>query len=222
MPLRRLCDFANRWLEKPKQIVGEGTLNDFLQYVEHRSAKPRARWWKRRTRTIQWPRWSRANWLTAPLEDAVQLMTVHAAKGLEFPCVFVVRIASNSFPGGYKESLVEFPQQLRSRQTVESDPKTLHEQEERRLFYVAMTRAMDELYICGKAGRENKQSAPPKGYMRELGVARECGFARRHRMPMLSPEAFIDQIHAAAAEPDVAGLAVDSTAAASRMAACSS
>ena len=82
--------------------------------------------------------------------------------------MFVVRIASNSFPSGYKESLVEFPQHLRSRHTVESDPKTLHEQEERRLFYVAMTRAMDELYLCGKAGSERKQPAPPKGYMREL------------------------------------------------------
>ena len=31
-----------------------------------------------------------------------------------------------------------------------------------------MTRAMDELYLCGKAGRERKQPAPPKTYLREL------------------------------------------------------
>ena len=57
-----------------------------------------------------------------PLDDAVQLMTAHAAKGLEFPCVFVVRVASASFPGNYKESLVEFPQavaqQLGPRPTI--------------------------------------------------------------------------------------------------------
>ena len=97
-----------------------------------------------------------------------KLMTVHAAKGLEFPCVFVVRVVSQSFPGQYKESLVEFPQELRSKDTAaEGEPKVLHAEEERRLFYVALTRAMDELYICGQFGRGAKDPVPP-GYVREL------------------------------------------------------
>ncbi len=83
-------------------------------------------------------------------------------QGTEFPCVFVVRVASQSFPSNYKESLVEFPAAAAQPETprLTTDPKTLHEQEERRLFYVAMTRAMDELYLCGKVGRDKKQPAP--------------------------------------------------------------
>ena len=42
-------------------------------------------------------------------ENAVRLMTVHGAKGLEFPHVFILRANSNSFPASYKETLVAFP-----------------------------------------------------------------------------------------------------------------
>ena len=76
-----------------------------------------------------------------------------------------------SFPHNYKESLIEFPQELRSKDTAaESPSKELHEEEERRLFYVAMTRAMDELYICGKISKAKNDPAPTK-YMRELVTA---------------------------------------------------
>ena len=62
-------------------------------------------------------------------EDGVQLMTLHSAKGLEFPVVFLC---------GFEEGL--FPHYM----TME-DPKGL--EEERRLCYVGMTRAMKKLYI---------------------------------------------------------------------------
>ena len=45
-------------------------------------------------------------------EDGVRLMTVHAAKGLEFGHVAILRGSSTSFPCAYREPLVEFPQQL--------------------------------------------------------------------------------------------------------------
>jgi DNA helicase-2/ATP-dependent DNA helicase PcrA len=202
MPLRRLCDFARRWLEKPKQIVGAGTLNDFLQYVAVFREEAKGMLVEETDEDDPVAALEPSELATAPLQDAVQLMTVHAAKGLEFPCVFVVRVASNSFPGGYKESLVEFPQQLRNRAAVENDPKTLHDQEERRLFYVAMTRAMDQLYLCGKAGSERKQPAPPKGYMREL-VAHATGSLRGAiEWRLLPPDTHIAQI-AAAADPQL-------------------
>ena len=103
--------------------------------------------------------------------DAVRLMTVHAAKGLEFPVVFVLRIGTNSFPNSYREELVEFPAELRHKDTIDDDdPKIVNGQEERRLFYVALTRAEDQLILCGKKGRGKKDVTPP-GYLRDLVTA---------------------------------------------------
>ena len=101
-------------------------------------------------------------------ENAVRLMTVHGAKGLEFPHVFILRALSPSFPSSYKETLVAFPQELRDPDSLTgADDKTLHEQEERRLFYVAMTRARDTLRIYAREGTGKNDKTPP-GYLREL------------------------------------------------------
>lgn len=62
-------------------------------------------------------------------EQAVKLMTVHASKGLEFPCVFVVGLEENIFPSSMS---------MYDRDDLE---------EERRLFYVAITRAKEKLWI---------------------------------------------------------------------------
>lgn len=64
-------------------------------------------------------------------EDAVVLMTMHAAKGLEFPIVFIPGMESNVFPG---------PSAYDSESKME---------EERRLCYVGITRAMKKLYLTG-------------------------------------------------------------------------
>ncbi|HKM67690.1 MAG TPA: ATP-dependent DNA helicase [Candidatus Acidoferrum sp.] len=74
--------------------------------------------------------------------DAVQLMTVHGAKGLEFPHVFLLRVNSNAFPARNRSPLFEFPDRLMKEELPEGD---FHIQEERRLFYVALTRAEDRL-----------------------------------------------------------------------------
>jgi DNA helicase II / ATP-dependent DNA helicase PcrA len=100
-------------------------------------------------------------------ENAVRLMTVHGAKGLEFPHVAILRANAGSFPLSYRETLVAFPNELRDAESVaEGDDKTLHDQEERRLFYVAMTRARDSLQIYSRRGKGRNKN--PDGYMREL------------------------------------------------------
>jgi ATP-dependent exoDNAse (exonuclease V) beta subunit len=101
-------------------------------------------------------------------ENAVRLMTAHVAKGLEFEHVFILRANSNSFPCSYKEPLVSFPRELHDADSIaQDDDKTLHDQEERRLFYVAMTRARDSLTIHSRQGRGSKDQTP-SGFMRDL------------------------------------------------------
>jgi DNA helicase-2/ATP-dependent DNA helicase PcrA len=76
--------------------------------------------------------------------DAVQVMTVHKAKGLEFPVVFVVGLVEQQFPTRKRGSTIELPEALIKDKLPEGD---FHLQEERRLFYVALTRAQEELYL---------------------------------------------------------------------------
>jgi len=103
-------------------------------------------------------------------EDAVQLLTAHAAKGLEFRHVAIIRGSSTTFPCGYKEPLIAFPEQLRTSGKFSdghaTDDKKLHEEEERRLFYVAMTRAKDTLAIYAHRGRG--KSPQPTQFLRDL------------------------------------------------------
>jgi len=80
--------------------------------------------------------------------DGVQMMTAHAAKGLEFPIIFVISVARQRFPHRGETPVIEFPDELRKGPPT---PPHIHTQEERRLFYVAMTRARERLYISSVA-----------------------------------------------------------------------
>ena len=68
------------------------------------------------------------------LTDTVSLMTLHSAKGLEFPVVFMTGMEDGLFPGYMSVS------------NMASDPSDM--EEERRLCYVGITRAMTKLYMC--------------------------------------------------------------------------
>jgi DNA helicase II / ATP-dependent DNA helicase PcrA len=149
-----LVEFARAWQESP--LTATGCPGEFLEYLEYfREA---------------------GGIIPLPVRDernAVKLMSVHGAKGLEFEHVFLLRAVSNSFPASYREPLIEFPPALRSfRSPASVDDKSLHEQEECRLFYVAMTRARDTLTLYGPFGRGKKEKTPP-GYLRELLKNRE-------------------------------------------------
>ena len=197
LPLHRLQELADQWCVKPKPLVGRGTLQEFLEYVD---------WFREAGGCLAEDggegdpvaALAPADFGSQPVEDAVQLMTVHAAKGLEFPCVFVLRVLTSSLPHKYKESLIEFPQELRSKDTAaESPSKQLHDEEERRLFYVAMTRAMDELYICGKISRAKDDPSPTK-YMRELVTAAKSKLKGAIDCRVLPPYDIVPTLHAAA------------------------
>ena len=85
--------------------------------------------------------------------DAVQLMTVHGAKGLEFPHVFLLRVNNKCFPSSERSPLFEFPVKLMKE---ELPAGRFHIQEERRLFYVALTRAERKLTITTLTDKKGK------------------------------------------------------------------
>ncbi len=76
---------------------------------------------------------------------AVRVLTVHKAKGLEFPVVFLVTLAQDKFPLRRRKDALELPVEL-IKETLPPSAD-FHQQEERRLFYVGMTRAERELYL---------------------------------------------------------------------------
>lgn len=88
-------------------------------------------------------------------DDAVQLMTVHGAKGLEFPHVFILRLSKNDFPSGTRKAVFEFPPELMKEERPQGDFQI---QEERRLFYVALTRAKQNLTLSTVVNRRKKPS----------------------------------------------------------------
>lgn len=92
--------------------------------------------------------------------DAVNILTVHSSKGLEFPVVFLVNLVSQRFPTTERREQIPIPDDLIKEILPEGD---YHLEEERRLFYVGMTRAKDSLYLTsanyyGEAKREKKVS----------------------------------------------------------------
>ena len=79
------------------------------------------------------------------------LSTIHAAKGLEWPVVFVCGVEGGVFPSSHAETSADY-------------------QEERRLAYVALTRARETLSVTGSAQRHGKPRATSP-YLTELRAA---------------------------------------------------
>ncbi|MFH1347196.1 MAG: ATP-dependent DNA helicase, partial [Candidatus Margulisiibacteriota bacterium] len=86
--------------------------------------------------------------------DAVNVLTVHKAKGLEFRVVFLVSLLAEKFPARRRKDPIELSQELIKEELPHGD---FHLQEERRLFYVAMTRAKEELYFTSAADYGGKR-----------------------------------------------------------------
>lgn len=94
-------------------------------------------------------------------ENAVSISTVHSAKGLEFAVVFLVNLVSDRFPSRERSEKIPLPPGLLKEILPENTD--FHLQEERRLFYVGMTRAKELLHFTaadfyGAAKREKKLS----------------------------------------------------------------
>jgi DNA helicase-2/ATP-dependent DNA helicase PcrA len=150
----RLARFVREWQAKsadPLQRTGT-RLAELMQYLEY---------FEQAGGQIE---------LEQDADDAVQLMTVHAAKGLEFDHVFVLRLTRNAFPTSARANVLDFPEALMKEELPETD---FHTQEERRLFYVALTRARERLTLTTVVHPRSKPSIFLEDILSAPQLARE-------------------------------------------------
>jgi len=94
--------------------------------------------------------------------NAVNIFTVHSSKGLEFEVVFLVNLVSDRFPSRERAEKIPLPEGILKEEMPEN--ANFHLQEERRLFYVGMTRAKKKLYFTAAdyyaGGKRMKKISP--------------------------------------------------------------
>ncbi|MBN2654514.1 MAG: UvrD-helicase domain-containing protein [Nitrospirae bacterium] len=108
--------------------------------------------------------------------DAVRIMTIHAAKGLQFPVVFLPCLDEKSAPKSQTINIFEQNGRVTiddggedgSSEEIKKMIKARAAEEDKRLFYVAATRAMDRLYMSGVSG--NKPSEKLGALVEEYGL----------------------------------------------------
>jgi DNA helicase-2/ATP-dependent DNA helicase PcrA len=104
--------------------------------------------------------------------DVIKVMTVHGAKGLEFKYVFVVDLVDKRFPTINRGEKISLPDALVKEKIISSGD--IHLEEERRLFYVAITRAKDELYLLGAKDCGGVNAKKPSRFIAEMGLDPEA------------------------------------------------
>jgi DNA helicase-2/ATP-dependent DNA helicase PcrA len=98
------------------------------------------------------------------VDEAVTLSTVHGAKGLEWAVVFVVGLEEGHFPPPARSQGLPLPEALLPGQ---GDPAQAHRAEERRLFYVALTRAREELRLSYSRDQGGRRLWKRSGFLAE-------------------------------------------------------
>jgi len=115
-------------------------------------------------------------------DDAVSVLTIHQAKGLEFPIVFLAGLVSGRFPSINRSDPVPLPDGLVKDLVSGSD---FHRQEERRLFYVGMTRAKEDVYFTSGQDYGGKRPRKPSLFVSEALDLDTSQLAPERRSPLL-------------------------------------
>ena len=151
LSLGQLAILARTFAAREDLVEGEGILG-FLEYVRELVAS------KKGDSALYIPPAAAASTGDGGGTDAVQVMTVHKSKGLEFPVVYVPNLARGRFPVRMGDGAGE-PVPVGLAHHAESQD---NEQEDRCLFYVALTRAEDELVLsrAERYGRATRQPIP--------------------------------------------------------------
>ncbi len=103
--------------------------------------------------------------------DSVNIMTVHGSKGLEFKYVFLINMVEERFPTRRKGKGIEVPIELIHEQPPEGD---IHYQEERRLFYVGLTRAKEQLFLTSADNYGGVRKKKLSRFLAEIGYDTNC------------------------------------------------
>ena len=121
--------------------------------------------------------------------DAVSILSVHGSKGLEFGYVFVPTLVNHRFPGINRKDPLPIPEELIMEELPGDD---LHINEERRLFYVACTRAKQRLFLSYSDAYEGKKKWKVSPFVLE---ALECASTREIDHTENAEEATADRVH---------------------------
>ncbi len=97
--------------------------------------------------------------------ETIKIMTIHSAKGLEFPYVFIGNVVEQRFPGMNRADAIPVPDALIREHLPSGDA---HVQEERRLMYVAITRARDGVFFTLAEDYGGTRRKKPSPFMYEL------------------------------------------------------
>lgn len=102
--------------------------------------------------------------------DMVRVMTIHSAKGLEFKYVFLVNLVDRRFPTSERREPIEIPASLIKDIIPKGD---IHLEEERRLCYVAMTRAKERLFLTSADNYGGVRKKKPSRFLIEMGFIKK-------------------------------------------------
>ncbi len=142
--LAKFFEFIKDFQKISSEEMGVSNLNKFVDYIElvaNLGDSPQSD-------------------VDVPDFNAVHIITVHASKGLEFPVVFLPNLVQGRFPSVNRTDTLPIPEEMIKEILPEGDE---HLEEERRLYYVGMTRAQDKLFLTasqhyGEGKRRNKIS----------------------------------------------------------------
>jgi len=104
--------------------------------------------------------------------DSVNIITTHRSKGMEYKYVFIVNLVEDRFPTRRKGKGIEIPTNLLKEDLLNTD---IHFEEERRLFYVAITRAKEKLYLTSATNYGGVRKKKISRFLDEIGYQADTG-----------------------------------------------
>lgn len=165
---REALDYLNQLFEKAKRFQSEspnGHLREFLDFIRLEQEA------------------GDAGTLSKDIEtgpDTVKIMTIHGSKGLEFRYVFIVTMIDRRFPVTEREDALELPSELRQERSQSSGDA--HLEEERRLFYVALTRGKEGIYLTSAQDYGGARTRKPSRFLSECGFVRESDVTAKNTL----------------------------------------